>query len=548
MTGTGATPAVVVGAGPVGLSAAILLARFGIRCTVFEQGQGLSQHPKARGVRVRTMELFHQWGLEPQLRAHALPPDALRFIYCDTLAGKELARTPELEPRAFAGSPTTSCRVAQDAVHQALLGLARAQPLIDLRFGTPVAEVSQTPESVRVATRDGREMRADYLIAADGVASGIRRALGIGLQGRPVVSWWQSFYWYGDLDRLAGQRPCIQFVTGADTGRHVQIASVDGRRRWVTLIALPPSEQRPADPTREQAVAAIRAAVGDPGLDVALEDIATYRVSALNADSYRDGRVFLAGDAAHVLPPTGGMGMNSGIQDVHNLVWKLAFVLGGAAEPRLLDTYESERRPVAESNLAWSLGNGKRFAEIREALVAADGDLIDELMAAQKDHISALGQDLGFAYAAGAVVPDGTPEPPFSPARYQPTARPGHRAPAVWLGFGADRGNTLDLFDRALTLLAGADGWSWTAAARSVTGDADWLRALRIGSGALHDAGADLHTAYGISRTGAVLVRPDGHVAWRRADGPDDPVAELRSVLTSLGLRCAGSPDSGGSR
>jgi 2-polyprenyl-6-methoxyphenol hydroxylase-like FAD-dependent oxidoreductase len=255
---TDTAPVAVVGAGPVGLSAAILLARFGIRSTVLERQSAPSEHPKARGVRVRTMELFRQWGLEPELRAHALPPDALRFIYCDTLAGKELARTPELEPRAFAGSPTTSCRVAQDAVHQVLLGEARSAPLIDLRLGTLVTDVTQTPASVEVRTRDGQRINAEYLIAADGVASGVRRSLGIAQSGRAVVSWWQSFYWRGDLDRWAAHRPCIQFVTGADTGRHVQIASVDGHHRWVTLIALPPSDERPADPTRAEAVATIR--------------------------------------------------------------------------------------------------------------------------------------------------------------------------------------------------------------------------------------------------------------------------------------------------
>jgi 2-polyprenyl-6-methoxyphenol hydroxylase-like FAD-dependent oxidoreductase len=247
------------------------------------------------------------------------------------------------------------------------------------------------------------------------------------------------------------------------------------------------------------------------------------------------------------MPPTGGMGMNSGIQDVHNLAWKLAFVLGGRAEAGLLDTYDTERRPVADANLTWSLGNGKRFGEIREVLAAGDAERIERLLAAQKDHISALGQDLGFAYPAGAVIPDGTPEPPFTPARYEPTARPGHRAPAVWLGSGAHRVSTLDLFDRALTLLVGADGERWVAAARSATGDADWLQVLRIGHDLPRDTTHELHAAYGIGGAGAVLVRPDGHVAWRRADPPADPAAEFRDVVTRLGLRAA-SPAPGGPR
>jgi 2-polyprenyl-6-methoxyphenol hydroxylase-like FAD-dependent oxidoreductase len=534
MTETTTAPVAIVGAGPVGLSAAIALARSGVRSTVIERTTGAPQHPKARGARVRTMELFRQWGLEEQLRAHALPPQALRFIYCDTLSGRELARTPELEPRTFDGSPTSSCRVAQDSVHQTLFDRAHSEPLIDLRLGVPVAEVTQDPDGVHIRTGDGGQLRARYLIAADGAGSSVRRALGIRTQGQPVVSWWQSVYWTGDLDRYAADRPCIQFVTGADTGRHVQIASVDGRRRWITLIALPPGPDRPADLTEEQALAAIRGAVGDAGLEVTVKDIATFRVSAQNADRYRAGRIFLAGDAAHILPPTGGMGMNSGIQDAHNLAWKLAFVLSGHAGPGLLDSYESERRPVAEENLAWSLDNGRRFPAIRQALADGDTARTRELLDAQGGHVSALGQDLGFAYSKGVLLPDGTEPPAHRPEHYEPTARPGHRAPHVPLPGGK---STLDLYDRDFTLITGSADPGWADAGRP-----GWLQVLRIGDTPLHGAPADLHQAHGIGTTGAVLVRPDGHVAWRAATAPDKPAETLRSVLHILGLHTADSP------
>lgn len=537
-------PVAIVGAGPVGLSAAIALARFGVRTTVVERSTGTFEHPKARGVRVRTMELFRQWGLEDELRAHALPPEALRFIYCDTLAGHELARTPELEPRTFDGSPTTSCRVAQDAVHDALLRRARAEPLIELRTGVTAGPVTQTAQQVRVALDDGTTLTARYLVAADGVGSRIRADLGIPMTGEPVVSWWQSVYWHGDLDRYAAHRPCIQFVTGADTGQHVQIASVDGHRRWITLIALPPGQDRPADQTAEQALAAIRGAVGDPDLAVEIRDIATFRVSAMNADRYREGRVFLAGDAAHVLPPTGGMGMNSGIQDVHNLAWKLAFVLAGHADAALLDSYDAERRPVAEANLAWSLDNGKRFPAIRRALAEGDAARSRELLDAQGGHVSALGQDLGFGYRHGALVPEPDPAPAFAPEHYTPTARPGHRAPAVPL---RDGGSTLDLFDDAFTLLTGSHGGAWRDAAEQLSAG-PWLRTQAVDHGRLRDAAADLHAAYGISATGAVLVRPDGHVAWRTTTLPEDPVDTLRNALTALHLNAARPATAGGRR
>jgi putative polyketide hydroxylase/tetracenomycin A2 monooxygenase-dioxygenase len=522
-------PVAIVGGGPVGLSAAIVLARFGVRCRVFEQAPARSAHPKARGVRIRTMELFRQWGLEPELRARSLPPDALRFIYCDTLAGDELARTDELEPRTFAAATTSSCRVAQDAVEQALVRRASAEASIEFNPETRVVALDQSADGVTVRTADGDEYAAAYVIAADGVGSTVRRALGIELAGERVVSWWRSVYWSGDLDRWAADRPCIQFVTGARTGRHVQIASVDGRHRWVTLIASAPGEERPADLGPDEARAAIRGAIGDPLVEVDIHDIATFRISAQNATSYRSGRVFLAGDAAHALPPTGGMGMNSGIQDVHNLAWKLAFVLNGWADSRLLDSYDSERRPVADNNIAWSRQNGKRFGALRVALAEADAPRVAELLGEQRDHVSAVGQDLGFAYAGGAIVPDGTPPPPASPARYRPTARPGHRAPAVWLDADRRR-STLDLYDTRFVLLVGHE------ARLGELGAQPWLDTLRIGEPPLDHPESDLHEAYGISATGAVLVRPDGHVAWRAERLPSDPAAGLGEVFARLGL------------
>lgn len=528
-----AAPVAVVGAGPTGLSAAILLARFGVPCTVFEQESIVSDHPKARGVRVRTMELFRQWGIEPALRAKGLPQDALRFIYCDTLTGRELARTEDLEADAFAASPTASCRVSQDVVQQALRDKARTEPTIEMRDATRVTHVAQTADGVTVATEDGGRFECSYLIAADGAGSGIRERLGYPETDRSAASWWQSVYWRGDIQRWTADRPCIHFITGADTGNHVLIASVDGRHRWVTLRVFPPGEERPSDLNPDDARAIIRGAVGDPDVDADILDIKTFRLGALNSEHYRDGRIFLIGDAAHVLLPTGGMGMNSGIQDAHNLVWKLAFVLRDLADPRVLDTYEIERRPVAESNIAWSTENAKRFGELRGAMAEGDKERVATLLAAQRGHVSALGQDLGFVYDDGFVIADGTSKPPSTPDHYEPQARPGHRAPAQWLETKAGRISTIDLYDAAMTLLVGAEGEAW----HSEVPAGPHLQVLRIGVDPLVTEGADLHEVHGIARNGAVLVRPDGHVAWRSAALPADPSASLRSAFRSLGLR-----------
>ena len=524
-------PVGIIGAGPTGLSAALLLARFGIASRVFEQTSAVSGHPKARGVRVRTMELLRQWGLEPELRTQALPMDAMRFIYCDTLSGRELGRTADLEPGTFAASPTTSCRVAQDVLQKALVRRVESEPLIELQRQTRVTDVTQTGEAVTVTTEDSARYEHRYLIAADGAGSTTRELLGIRRGGRDVVSWCQSVSWRGDLARWTAGRLCIQFVTGAHTGRQVQIAPVDGRDRWVTLITLPPSPTRPSDLSADDARHAIHEAIGDVTVDIEILDIATFRFSGLNATQYRQGRVFLAGDAAHVLPPTGGLGMNSGIQDVHNLVWKIAFVLREWADERLLDSYEAERLPVADGNIAWSLENSKRFGELRTALAEGDSRRAETLLEQAKEHVIALGQDLGFWYADGCLVPDGTQPAAASAGDYEPNARPGSRAPAIWLQTDAGRISTIDLYDTLLTLVLGADGGAWCRRQA-----AENLQVLRIGQGVLAAPEADLHAALGISPTGAVLIRPDGHVAWRAAKLCDDAGAALSAVLDTLAL------------
>jgi 2-polyprenyl-6-methoxyphenol hydroxylase-like FAD-dependent oxidoreductase len=525
-------PVGIVGAGPTGLSAALLLARFGIASRVYEQASAAADHPKARGVRVRTMELLRQWGLEPELRARALPMDAMRFIYCETLAGKEIGRTADLEPGTFAASPTTSCRVAQDVVEAALLRKVESEPCIELLRETRVSRVTHGDEVVTLTTEDSSRHEHRYLVAADGAASTTRELLRIDRTGRDVVSWCHSVYWRGDLARWTSGRLCIQFIAGAHTGQQVQIAPVDGHDRWVTLMMRPPAPTRPPDLSEDDARQAIHRAIGDATVDIEILDVATFRFSALNATHYRHGRVFLAGDAAHVLPPTGGMGMNSGIQDVHNLAWKLAFVLNGWADERLLDSYEAERMPVAEGNIAWSLENSGRFVELRAALADGDSLRADALLEQAKDHVIALGQDLGFSYASGCLIPDDTPPRVASAGEYEPEARPGSRAPAIWLQTASGRTSTIDLYDTVLTLMLGADARNWHPG-----GAHGSLQVMQIGHGVLGAAENDLHAAYGISPSGAVLVRPDGHVAWRAAKLTGDGPTELSGVLQQLALQ-----------
>ncbi|WP_432826724.1 FAD-dependent monooxygenase [Dactylosporangium sp. CA-092794] len=540
-------PVLVVGAGPVGLSCALLLARHGIASTVIERGDATHGHPKARGVRIRTMELLRQWGLEPALRAQSLPQGVAGFIYCDSLCGAEAARSEAMESVAGPFSPTSSLRVAQDAVQETLLAAVRAEPLITLLLHHELIGVDQDEHSVtaRVAAEEGREhrIRARYAVAADGVGSATRKLLGLNLVGIPVLGYWHSVYWSGDLSRWTADRPCVQYITGVRHGPVTTVAPVDGQRRWVTMVMRPPSTEPPASLTPEQARALIRGAVGpaddQPGAgpdgsafdDIELLDITTWRLSAQVADGWRAGRVFLAGDAAHVFPPTGGFGMNAGIQDVHNLTWKLALVLTGRAGPGLLDTYEAERRPVVSGYADWSVDNSGRIRQIVSAIAADDKETLATLLDEQGQHVNAIRMDLGFTYPPPAALAGELESDAGAGEEFRPDAVPGRRAPHAWIDVAGQRRSTLDLFDTGFVLFVGsqASGWRDTAAA---LGRGDLVRVASPGD-TFKAEDDEFERAYRLAPHGAILVRPDGHVAWRADAPPADP-EQLRRVLDGL--------------
>jgi hypothetical protein len=230
--------------------------------------------------------------------------------------------------------------------------------------------------------------------------------------------------------------------------------------------------------------------------------------------------------------------MNTGIQDAHNLAWKLAFVIQGAANEELLGTYDEERQPIAQANIDWSVSNAKRMRELREAIARADADRLAAALQDQVNHVGALGQDLGFRYSSGALVDDNGDAPTLDPVIYEPTASVGARAPHMWVEHAGARISTLDLFDHSYVLLASAGGRGWaTAADRLATERSIPLESYVVGAGG--DLVVDdvaFTELYGLSDSGAALIRPDGHVAWRAAALPRHPAADLTEVLGKLHL------------
>lgn len=508
---------IVVGAGPVGLAAGLLAEHWGLRTLVVERKTERSTHPKARGVRLRATELLRRWGVLDALLAQAAPPSAMRLIYCDSLAGQEYGRTsqPGGDPSV---SPVRPCRVPQDVLEGELDRRVAKLTLVELRYGCELISFEAGDAGVRAVVReDGTdtEVSAGYLIAADGVASSVRRALGVQLRQQAAPLYWQSLLWRADLADLTADRPCIMFFTTAvGDEEFVGIGSAGGDRWITTRTVQPPTGGEATTLDDDAALALIRTAVGLPALEVDILSSATFRVSADVAPQWRQGRVFLAGDAAHVLPPTGGFGINTGFADVDNLLWKLAFVHRGWASPALLDTYTEERRPVAESNARWADDNGQRLTALHAAIEAGDGDRLTALLGDQDNHVSPIEQDLGFVYAQGAVAGG---------------SLAGARAPHAEIDVDGARMSVLDLLGTDFVLLSPAAAWLHAAEEVSARLGVP-VRRYRVGSARFAPVDDRFSQRYQITGTGAVLIRPDGHVAWQ-ASTADDPEVRLAEAL-----------------
>jgi putative polyketide hydroxylase len=371
-------------------------------------------------------------------------------------------------------------------------------------------------------------VRAAYLVAADGWESPVRHALGITMDGPGPFFRVATALISADLEpALRGRPVSIAYLQQPRPGTFL-MAHDEAGQRWVFGIGYAPEHgESLADFSDERITDLVRVASGLPDVEVALRpqipgtdlEVLGFTIGAQVARQYRDGRVFLVGDAAHIVPPTGGLGANTGIQDAHNLAWKLAAVVRGQAGPALLDTYHDERHPVGLLTMGQALARwGTRVGE------GADGagePLLDYATIA-----------FGYRYRSAAVLGQAPGAPPAAP-RLPLTGEPGSRAPHVWLERDGQPLSTIDLFGHGWVLLAGADGAAWIDAARTLTG-VD-VATYRIGGdGDLGDPEGTWPGAYGVSSRGAVLVRPDGFVAWRAEDVESEPAGLLAEALSLL--------------
>ncbi|MEZ3179662.1 FAD-dependent monooxygenase [Streptomyces pimonensis] len=546
------TPVLIVGGSLVGLSMSLFLGRLGVPHTLVERHAGTSIHPRGRGNNVRTMELFRTAGLEQRIgRAASVLADNHGILQAPSLVGDEGEwLLQEIDPGGGIArfSPSGWCLCSQNDLEPVLLEGARELGG-DLRFGTEMMSFDQDAEGVTVLvksreTGEHTRIRADYLVAADGPRSPVRESLGIGRNGPGDLFHNVSltFTSRGLAGVVGDRRFIVCYLTDPDADG--ALLPVDNRERWVFHVPWHPEHGETLEEfTDERCVAHIRKAVGVPDLDVEITGRAAWHAAERVAERYADGRVFLAGDSAHEMSPTGAFGSNTGIQDAHNLAWKLAAVLGGWAAPGLLESYDAERRPVAEATSARASSRSSEHSHPgytpAPGAPAPGGPGGPGAGGPGMKGGGILNVALCYRYPRGAVL-GADPAAPVIPDGVMLTGEPGSRAPHMWLDRSGTRISTLDLYERSCVLLSAANGaCDWHTAAAEVAKDLSVpLDAYRVGDGPdaelAPEDGADWARAHGITADGAVLVRPDGFVAWRSEGPVPDPAGVLREVVATL--------------
>jgi 2,4-dichlorophenol 6-monooxygenase len=560
-------PVLVVGAGPVGLAASILLSLRGIGCRVIDRRDGPHRAPQAHVVNPRTLEILRSAGFDiAELRRLATPrADGSTVRWVTTLTGEELGALPyeRQGDENLLYTPTPLLNLSQHLLEPVLLGEARKRRGVDVSYGHEWQALEQGAGGVTSVVRDLEgertyEIRSRYVLAADGAGSRVRKGLGIGMVGPDRLQSFVMIHFEANLRALVAARPAILYWV-VDPESLGSFVAHDIERTWVFMRPYDPEKESLESYGENRCRAIVRKAIGRADAEFAIRDVSTWMMTAQIAERYAQGRVFLVGDSAHRFPPTGGMGLNTGVQDAHNLVWKLAAVMAGDAPPSLLDSYEVERRPVAQNNADQSLLNAMKMFELIELLgpaqdVAAARARLTAMLADpaererlaraiehQQEHFDMFGLQLGFAYEQGALLPDGSAPPARdNPVRdYVPTSRPGARVPHAWVERDGRRVSILDLLPYdAFTLITGPGGRAWIDAAAAIAVPS--VRILVAGRD-FTDPEAHWASVCEIGDTGALLIRPDQHVAWRATSLTVDPGASLSAAIdAALGRIGAG--------
>lgn len=529
------TPVLIAGGGATGTMLALLLAQQGVRSVVAETRETPYDIPRAHAVNPRSLEICNALGLDiARMRREAAPrAEAGQVLFLTRLFGRVLGRLPyeRQDDEAFAATPFPLVNLPQTEFEAILFEAVAREPLIEMHRGWRWESASRENGKIlsTIAAGTSRlQVASQFLVGCDGAGSPVRESLNIGMTGEAAVISSVSIIFRADLRRQLADRPGMLFwcldpaAKGHFLGYHMD-------RLWSHVRRHPPGKIDMSLYDEARCRALVLEAAGGDIPDLEIVKATPWTMTSQIADRYGDGRILLAGDAAHRFPPTGGLGLNTGIQDVHNLAWKIAAIESGRASDALLGTYESERRPVALRNAEQSLGNAHRLAALSElscpesiwqddakfALWLSEDDKANKIRAAvnlQAEHFDSFGLQLGFSYppSLDRIENAGT---------YVPSAAPGHRMPHAWLNGEGREKSTLDLLNPCrFTLFSGLG-------ADIAFGDRFDLNRIDLNDQRIPAAWRML---LGLAPNDVLLVRPDGHVAYR------GPVAGVDAALATL--------------
>ncbi|WP_265443153.1 FAD-dependent oxidoreductase [Flexivirga meconopsidis] len=573
------TDVLIVGSGPAGSAAALLLATLGIPNIMITKYRWTANTPRAHITNQRSMEVFRDLGIEEQVLADATPHALMGdTVFCTSIAGEEIGRIrtwgtgADREGDYKSASPCLPVDIPQTYLEPILVRNA-TQRGTQARFSTEYLSHQQDSDGVTVQVLDRLtgteyEIRAKYLIGADGARSKVAADIDLPFEGAMDIAGSMNITFKADIAAYCEGRPSVLYwviqpgsnIGGIGAGL---VRMVRPWNEWLIVWGYD-INQPPPDIDDAAATQIVRNLLGMPDIDVEITGTSLWGNNEMFATRLQSGRVFCAGDAVHRHPPSNGLGSNTSIQDAYNLAWKLAAVLRGQADPSLLDSYTAERAPVAERIVRRANTSSREFSHLFDALGLTGAATEAEMTAAieerkantgagaakRADLVSAMerknyefnahGVELGQFYESTAIVGDGStrPDPTRDPDLFhQPSTVPGSHLPHAWVGDNVTTRSTLDVcgYDR-FTLLTGVAGDAWQEAAAKVAAELDVpLDSVVIGPGReVTDLYYDWSRLREVEESGALLIRPDKHVAWRATSLPDDPQSALRTALTSV--------------
>ncbi|WP_306007718.1 FAD-dependent oxidoreductase [Bacillus sp. MMSF_3353] len=529
-------PVLIIGGGLSGLASALFLAKHNVDYLLVERHPSTAIHPKAGGITFRTMELFRELGLEQRIRLAGKALENCRGrIAVHTIAEANKEELAKMRATQYGNdekllqkieeiSPSKQTACYQIILEEMMLQEARSLDG-ELSFYHELVSYEQNEHGV-IATIRNREteeesiIHCDYVIAADGAKSKIREQLGISTEGRGTIGgYYMNIYFEVDLSEFI-QGDALGFTMVLHPEVLGALIPVDNERRWIYHVSYDPLKgEGPEDFTIERCKQIIQTAIGSTNVEPEIVSVLPWEATESTATKFQDNRIFLVGDSAHIMPPTGGFGSNTGIQDAHNLAWKLAAVIKGKVNPKLLETYHKERYPVAKLTTEYASSLLFRAASREE------GSL---------NNMDGLTVTVGYHYCSEAIVDDSAT--PHRMDIVELNGRPGTRAPHFCGTYDGKEISILDLLGNDFVLLIGAENHAWAECAQDVSSELGInIKVYRVGlTGDFIAQENVFRELYGIENEGVVLIRPDGFIGWRSEKAVVNPAVMLEEVMNKL--------------